>query len=530
VSASGGGGRAPDGPGPREPERAGSAVRRAIGSCGRALRSWVGGIGPVGRVFAAVLLLGGIAGAIGLAGLWQEDPERRVGAGAVRAVPGEYVVTFGGGVAGVTGPDTTPTGARRIQQAVADSRAAEAAAVAAGAKIRFRYRVALVGFSGTLPPAALRSVSRATGGRAHIERNWQARQASAADGFIGTANAAVPPPMPPQGLDRVGQRLLQLDQVYKRPTAGSRKVHVFVIDSGYLKTHSEFSSRVGQGGDAVSGSIQPNCLNHGTHVAGIIAGRNYGVASAAELHSVRVIDCWDDVTTDRVIAAVDWVGKQYLKGLKPAVANMSLQFNLTTLSYEDKLAFETMDVAIGNIINLGVPFVVAAGNNGIAACDVSPARIPMAITVGSTDPENDESADTSNYGSCVDLSAPGKGIVSATAKTNNAWAIGYGTSSAAPHVAGVAALVLSRPTATPIPGAVWTAIYKAANKDARTASGTPGWCGVGQRVSDTPDILLHWGAGSTDGIKDSEPDPKPPLQCEPPLVPDPDPGNEGDEL
>jgi hypothetical protein len=452
----------------------------------------------MGRTAAAILLLGGAAGAVGLATQGSQDPARNLGRGSLRAVPGEYVVIFGGGMAGDTGENESPERLRRIRLATSESDSAEAAAVAAGGRIQFRYRTVLIGFSAVLPPAALKAVLRATNGKANIEPNWEAQRAAAQS------------PAPSQGLDRIGQRLLRLNDRFTRPSSGTRRVHVYVIDTGFRDTHSEFlkntpQSRVGIGKDFVGGSNGPGCQHHGTHVAGIIGGKTFGIASNVTLHPLRVLDCNIDVTSTRVIAAAEWVGNHYKANNKPpAVANMSLEFLTVGLPASK---FTAMDQAINNTISLGVTFVVAAGNNNRKACDISPARIPRAITVASTDPENDERAPTSNFGSCVDLFAPGMGITSATANSDYSSDVDYGTSSAAPHVTGVAALFLSRPTAAQ--SSVWPAIFAAAN----VYSPNKQWCGVSKRGDYSPNVLLHWGAGSTDGNTDGEPAPYPPLTC-----------------
>jgi subtilisin family serine protease len=489
----------PDEPGPGEPAGAASGIRRAIGACRRALGSWVAGLGPAGRFLAVLLLLGGIAGAV----IIVTRGSQRGGPSAVRALPNEYVVTFGGGIGGETGRTNSTVEAGRIRASIADSEAAEAAAVAAGGKIQFRYRAVLIGFSATLPPAALKAVIRASGGRARIEPNWEARQTSAAI------------PAPSQGLDRIGQRLLPLDTLYTPPAAGSRKVHVYIIDGALRRTHAEFrlagnNSRVGNGYNVVGPAPLARCYEHATAVAAIVGGKTYGVAPTVELHSVRVIDCDNRVTSAAVIAGVEWTATQFqYHNRRPAVANMSLEFDLSGLP--ELKEFISMDQAIRNAVNLGIRFVAAAGNDGMDACRVSPARIGSVMTVGSTDPETDEIADTSNFGQCVKLYAPGMAITSAAAGSDQDNDIHYGTSFAAPHVAGVAALVLSQPGVSP--GAVWAAIFAAANRDSGKPGGTPAWCGVRPNFG-PPDRLLHWGAGSTDGKLDSEDPPPSPLACQ----------------
>lgn len=238
------------------------------------------------------------------------------------------------------------------------------------------------------------------------------------------------------GLDRVDQRYLPLDGSYTYTATGTG-VHAYVVDTGIRLTHLEFTGRIGKGYDAITpGGNANDCNGHGTHVAGTIGGSTYGVAKGVTLHPVRVLDCNGSGSTSSVIAGLDWVTQNHIK---PAVINMSLGGGAST----------ALDTAVNNAINAGVTVVVAAGNDNRNACRYSPARVSAAITVGATT-STDYRASFSNYGSCLDLFAPGQSITSAWYTSDTATNTLSGTSMATPHVTGAAALYLEKnPTAPP---------------------------------------------------------------------------------
>jgi len=237
------------------------------------------------------------------------------------------------------------------------------------------------------------------------------------------------------GLDRIDQSSGPLDTTYSYISTGAR-VDAYVIDTGILGTHSEFTGRMKPGFSAIGKSTNTtDCNGHGTHVAGTIGGTKYGVAKAVSLFPVRVLDCRGSGTNSGVIAGINWVIKNHTSN--KAVANMSLGGG----------ASSTLDTAINNLITDGVTVVVAAGNDGLNACNYSPARVPNAITVAAST-STDTLAYFSNVGTCVDIIAPGLDITSSWIVSNTAIKTISGTSMAAPHVAGAIARSLS--AATPI--------------------------------------------------------------------------------
>lgn len=261
------------------------------------------------------------------------------------------------------------------------------------------------------------------------------------------------------GLDRIDQRDLPLDSTYNYASTGAG-VNVYVIDSGIRRTHTEFGGRV-ETGFSVCGGDTNDVTGHGTQVAGTIGGNTYGAARAVTLYPVRVFGCGGIDTLSALIAGVDWVTANHVK---PAVANMSLGFlgNSTTLEF-----------FINRSIAAGVTYVVAAGNDNVDACTISPAHIPAVLTVGATT-ATDRRAGFSNFGACLDLFAPGDNITTAVFTSDTANARVSGTSLAAPHVAGVAALYLERnPTATPAQVAAALITTATPNKVINPGAGSP---------------------------------------------------------
>ncbi|MYY03760.1 MULTISPECIES: S8 family peptidase [unclassified Streptomyces] len=257
---------------------------------------------------------------------------------------------------------------------------------------------------------------------------------------------------PSWGLDRIDQTETAGDNAYTYPDSAGEGVTAYVIDTGVRITHEEFEGRASYGYDAVDDDdVADDGYGHGTHVAGTIAGATYGVAKNAKIVAVRVLDDSGSGTTEQVIAGIDWVTANH-EG--PSVANMSLGGG----------ADEALDAAVQESIASGVTYGVAAGNESADASTSSPARVPEAITVASSTVD-DEQSYFSNYGSLVDLYAPGSDITSAWNDSDTGTDTISGTSMATPHVVGAAAVYLSEhPDATP--DEVATALTDGATPDA----------------------------------------------------------------
>jgi subtilisin family serine protease len=259
------------------------------------------------------------------------------------------------------------------------------------------------------------------------------------------------------GLDRIDQRNRPLNGTYIYNTTATN-VRAYIIDSGVRASHSQFGGRVSGGASYINdGRGTSDCNGHGTHVAGTVAGSVHGVAKGARIVPVRVFGCTGGSSNSTIIAGIDWVRANHVK---PAVANMSLGGGASSAT----------DTATNNLINAGVTVVVAAGNSNANACNYSPARVANAITVGSTT-NTDARSSFSNFGSCVNIFAPGSSITSAWYTSNTATNSISGTSMASPHVAGVAALYLAgAPSASP--ATVRNYVYSRATTNVLTGIGS----------------------------------------------------------
>lgn len=326
-----------------------------------------------------------------------------INAQAGDAIPGHYIVVF--------------------KDAVRDPSAAATQHIAKyGGKKRFTYTRALKGFAAQLPDAAVQAL-RLDPSVAYIEQDQVMRAITEQTGATW-------------GIDRVDQRDLPLSTTYEYKADGTG-VTAYIIDTGIRFDHVEFGSRATSGFDAVDGGTADDCNGHGTHVAGTVGGATYGIAKNVTLVAVRVLNCSGSGTTSGVIAGIDWVTGNHAGA--PAAANMSLGGGAST----------ALDNAVINSINDGVTYGVAAGNSNANACLYSPARAGPALTVASTT-ITDARSSFSNFGTCVDIFAPGSGITSAWWTSAIATNTISGTSMATPHVVGAAALFLqANPAATP---------------------------------------------------------------------------------
>ncbi|MFF0146549.1 subtilisin family serine protease [Amycolatopsis sulphurea] len=269
-----------------------------------------------------------------------------------------------------------------------------------------------------------------------------------------TAGTQADPPS--WGQDRIDQADLPLDHSYTYPNTASN-VQVYVLDTGVRTSHEDFGGRAHAAFDAVDPGATPggeDCNGHGTRVASAIAGKQYGVAKEASIESVRTLGCDGKGTTEHILTALDWVN---LHAQRPALLNLSFAGP----------GGSVVDIQLYKMTQSGLAYTTAAGNGdgntGVNACDTTPARQTTGITVGATD-DSDHRLPSSNFGSCVDLYAPGKDIHTADSSDDTASTTVSGTSIASAEAAGVAAMYLStHPDATP--EALTTALTSAATKD-----------------------------------------------------------------
>ncbi|MBN1203581.1 MAG: S8 family serine peptidase, partial [Myxococcaceae bacterium] len=368
-----------------------------------------------------------------------------------RGIPGRYIVVF---------DDTGAQGLRASPQEV--RKASDTLTGVHGGSVRRVFAHALKAFSVSMTEEEALRMSQDPRVR-YIEQETVVRLA-------GTQSS------PTWGLDRVDQRTLPLNNSYSYAYTGAG-VHAYILDTGVRSTHVEFAGRMGVGFDAIGDGLgTEDCHGHGTHVAGSVGGATYGVAKQVTIHPVRLIACTGEGTLEQLLAGIDWVTANHVK---PAVANMSLTSE----------AFQAVDDAVAASIAAGVSYVVAAGNEAVDACSRSPARLPQALTIGATD-VYDYSAWFSNYGTCVDLFAPGVDITSAWNTGDTAVDTISGTSMATPHVAGAVALYLEGHP---------TALQAEVNEELVSRSTR----GVLESVSiGSPNVLLHSNCmGSTDSEK-----------------------------
>ncbi|MBM7861006.1 S8 family serine peptidase [Lentzea nigeriaca] len=399
-------------------------------------------------VGAAIAVLGGIT--TGVASAQEGQVYRPANA---EVVAGQYIVL--------------------LKQAVAEK---GALAGKYGGQIKRTFASALTGFTVTATEAQAKRL--ATDPRvARVE----------ADSLVRATGTQTNPPW---DLDRVDQHTTVLDDAFTYPESAGGGVTAYVMDTGIRTAHTEFEGRASVGFDAIGdGWNGEDCstAGHGTHVAGTIGGRTYGVAKKVKLVSVRVLSCENSGTTSQIIAGIDWVTAH---AQRPAVVNMSLGGG--------KSAVE--DIALRNSIASGITYAVSAGNDQKDACENSPANVSEAITVGASNPVDERARDWkddprdptkitggSNFGSCLDLFAPGEAIKSAHNATDSATITLHGTSMASPHVTGAIALLLAEtPSATP--AEVSATLLSRATTDVLAANGL----GAG-----SPNRLLYTGVPVT---------------------------------
>ncbi|BBC37717.1 Aqualysin-1 [Streptomyces graminofaciens] len=316
-----------------------------------------------------------------------------------------------------------------------------------GGTVKKTFKSALNGYAANLSAAEAKRLA-ADPAVASVEQN----QVFKADATQTSA---------PWGLDRTDQASLPLSGTYTYPDTAGSGVTAYVIDTGVRITHSQISGRASYGYDAVDGDTTASDGNgHGTHVATTIAGSTYGIAKKAKIVAVRVLDNAGSGTTAGVIAGIDWVTNNHSG---PSVANLSLGGS----------ASSTLDTAVRNSIASGVTYAVAAGNSSANASSYSPARVTEAITVGATT-STDAKASYSNYGSVLDIFAPGSSITAGWYTSDTATNTISGTSMATPHVAGAAAVYLAGHTSA-TPAQVATALVNGSvsGKVTSPGSGSP---------------------------------------------------------
>ncbi|PEN08746.1 peptidase S8 [Longimonas halophila] len=366
-------------------------------------------------------------------------------------IDGQFIVVYEDGAV------TAKSEAARVAQA----EALLSAKSSSNAEVRSTYGHALSGFSATNVTEAEAEALAAHPDVAYVEQDQ-------------TVHAVDTQSNAPWGLDRVDQRS-GLDDTYTYNASGNG-VNAYILDTGINTSHNDFGGRAVASFDAFNdGQNGQDCNGHGTHVAGTVGGSTYGIAKDATLHAVRVLDCGGGGTMSGVIDGVDWVAANHQP---PAVANMSLGGG----------ASSALDTAVENAINDGILVVAAAGNDNTDACTASPARVGDALTVGSTT-SSDQRSSFSNYGSCVDIWAPGSDIASAWYTSDTAVNTISGTSMASPHAAGVAALYLeSNPSASP--ASVFSGLTDTATSGALSGIGS------------SPNLLLYSGLDGSGGGDD----------------------------
>jgi subtilisin family serine protease len=334
-----------------------------------------------------------------------------------RGIPGEYVVVLNEGA--------NPT----------------AVAAVAGVQPRETWTAALTGFAAALSPGQVTAL-RHHPDVAYLEQNQVFEPQ-----FIQSPA--------PWGLDRIDQPNLPLNNQYVYNSLG-QNVTAYIIDSGILHTHPEFGGRAGNVYDAFGGT-GVDCHGHGTGVAGVVGSKTYGVAKGVRLAGVRVLNCTGTGTTAGLIGGINFVASSHPP---MSVANISISGALSA----------AVNTAVNNLFASGVYVAVAAGNNNAPACNYSPGSVAAITTVTASD-QFDNHVAFSNFGGCVDLYAPGRNIP--TVGLSSTPVIANGTSIAAPHVTGTAALVWATFGGTPTTVQNWILSSATPGVLAGVPAGTP---------------------------------------------------------
>ncbi|XVS66942.1 S8 family peptidase [Actinosynnema sp. CA-299493] len=346
-----------------------------------------------------------------------------------------------------------------------------AAARSAAPNVTFTYRTVLPGFAvraSTAEVGRLAADPRVAYIAQDARVGLDARDPAAPD--VTAQDLVVQPDPPSWGLDRIDQRSLPLDRKYFHPNTAST-VRAYVFGTGIRYTHQEFDGAAVPGLDTVGGVTPPgnDCNGHGTHMAGTVGGRTTGVAKDVTLVSVRVLNCQGSGSYSQIIAGIDWATQDAAASGRPAVALMTL----------GGTANQAFNDAITRSINANVHYSVVSGGSNANACSYSPGSTPLATTVGATD-ANDAKASFSNYGTCIDVWAPGVNITSAWGTSDTAYSTISGSTASA-HAAGVAALWRHR-----FPGDSAVAVAEALR-----ANATPGV--ITNPGAGSPNLLLFMG-------------------------------------
>ncbi|MBQ1105982.1 MULTISPECIES: S8 family peptidase [Streptomyces] len=381
-----------------------------------------------GAIAAATTLALAVGAGAALPAQAAPAPEGRVlHAGAAGAIPGSYIVTL------------KETAGFRASAAQGKKLIA-----GYGGRIERTYTSALNGYAAQLSSTGAKRLA-ADPAVASVEQNQKVHSTA-------TQTDA------PWGLDRIDQPNLPLNGTFTYPDSAGVNTTVYVLDTGVRITHQDIVGRASNGYDFVDNdNVAQDGNGHGTHVATTAAGTVYGVAKKAKIIAVRVLNNSGSGTTAGVIAGVDWITANHVAS---SVANVSLGGGPST----------TLDNAVRRSIASGVTYSIAAGNSNAPASGFSPARVETALTVGATT-RTDARATYSNHGPLVDLFAPGSDITAGWATSDTATYTGNGTSFAAPHVAGAAAVYLTNHPGSS-PAAVGTALVNGATSNVLTGVGT----------------------------------------------------------